>query len=572
MMNKRWRYLPQSPVIAVESLSKQLGIPKKLCALLLQRELKEREAIEEFLHPSLARLHAPMKMKDMPSAVARVMEAVANQEAICVYGDYDVDGVTAVALLYKALKKAGATVSYYLPSRHKEGYGISQAGVKYCIDKGINLLISVDCGIRALDKIKAISQAGTDVIVCDHHQPGPALPPALAILNPKQKNCPYPFKELSGCGIAFKLLQGLALEGLLDEQEPLKYLDLVAISIAADIVPIIGENRILAAAGLKDLETNPNLGLATLMKECKLTPPYTISAIVFFLAPKINAPGRISHPEKALNLLLASNEEEAKKWANALLTENQTRKAIENTLMEEVQALISQNPHHRQQATTVLFQPQWHKGVLGIAAARSIEYFYKPTIILTQKGNEAVGSARSVVGYNIYQAIQQCSHLLTAFGGHAYAAGLRLPLENIKAFQKSFEATVQQSIRPHQLIPEQVIDQVVDLREITTEFYQNMQKMRPFGPKHRQPVFASGPITIKSYQLYKNEHLALRLQQGNDPNIWRAIGFFMAEYLPLVKTGVPLAIAYTIQENVYRGNLSYQLFLKGIKAFADANI
>ena len=557
----QWHHVPLPEPAAIADLSRVLNTTPSLSAILLQRGIGDIETARSFFNPSLDQLHDPSLMLGMASAVDRVIRAIEQKELICIYGDYDVDGVTSVALLYRSLQEVGARVCCYLPDRHQEGYGVSKAGIKYCEEEGVALMIAIDCGIRAVARIEEAAMVGVDVIVCDHHEPGPVLPCAVSILNPKQQDCPYPFKELSGCGIGFKLLQALAQRGIMNEKTLFGYLDLVAVSIAADIVPIVDENRVLAAYGLSVLRKAPCLGLGTLVKKVNHVSPYTVSGVVFGLAPCINAAGRLSHANHALRLLLAEDEKEAEEVADLLIAQNQVRKELQEVVVQE--AFSIEKKTKQSTNSLVLFSPGWHKGVLGIVAARCVEQFYKPTIILTQQGDKATGSGRTVIGYNMYKALQQCDDLLTRYGGHAYAAGLTLPVDKVADFAQRFELVVRQTITPEAQHPRQVIDVPIDLAAITPAFYNVLQRMRPFGPGFRQPVFSSQPVVVKQYDVYQGKHLALRINQLGDKRVWRAIGFGMAHFLPYVQQ--PLAIAYTIQSNVYQGHTRYALFLKDIK-------
>ena len=562
---RRWHYLPLPPAGELQQLVTILGVSERVATILLQRGLRDFATARDFFNPSLSNLYDPMRMKGMSKAVARVAQALNKKEKICIYGDYDVDGVTSVALLYRALGSLGANVSYYFPDRHQEGYGLSKQGVAFCAKEGIDVLITVDCGIRAVALVTEAKDHGVDVIICDHHEPGEMLPPAFAILDPKQKDCTYPGKELSGCGVAFKLLQGLQQQGLLGVETLYGYLDLVAVSIAADIVPLVGENRILAFHGMAQLEKHPCLGLEVLKRQAKRDHFNTISSIVFGLAPRINAAGRVRHAERAFRLLSTSDEEEAAQWAKLLEKDNDERKEHGARVLQEALTLIEEDASYGEKCTTVLFKPGWHKGVLGIVAARCVEHYYRPTIILTQQGDYATGSVRSVWGYNVYKALQQCGDLLARYGGHAYAAGVTLPLDHVKAFQGRFDEVVRSNITEALLTPTEFIDMKIHLRHLSKGFYNVLKRMRPFGPGNRQPVFATGPIRVQQYEVYQEKHLGLYIKQEGDSRTWRAIGFNMVDKLALFKNNLPVEIAYTLQENSYQGNVGYELFLKDIR-------
>ena len=571
-MQKQWQYkpLPEKEKIAV--FAKLLNISFPLATILLQRGITTYQEAELFFNPTLSLLHDPMQMKNMNIAIETIARALVDQDLICLYGDYDVDGTTSIALLYDALKKLQANISYYVSDRYKEGYGISEQGVFHCIKEQVKLVIALDCGTKALSQIRKLRDAGIDVIVCDHHHPGPTLPPAVAMLNPKQKDCLYPFKELSGCGVAFKLLQALAKRGLFPKESLTSYLDLVSVSIAADIVPMIGENRILAYHGLRQLNEAPRPGLAALKKQFNKTLPFTVSDIVFKIAPFINAPGRISHATKSVNLLIAPTEAKVAPWLVYLEKENQIRKELDHLLITEALALIAADKTYAKRYTTVLFNSKWPKGIVGIGAARCIEHHYKPTIFLTQQGDKAVGSARSVAGFNIYDAIAACDDLLTTYGGHAYAAGLSLPLTRLSAFQRRFEEVVQRSISQTQQTRSQRIDVPLSLREITPAFFHILERMQPFGPSHPRPVFLSEPVTVQSYEVYQQKHLALKVKEYNNKYVWKAIGFDMAHLFPYIKPKATLSIVYTIQKEHYQGYTSYSLFLKDIRPFSQKGI
>ncbi len=561
---KLWKYPAPCNPETITTLSTKLHIPPPITTILLQRGIDNFNAARTLFNPSWDQTHNPFHMQDMEKAVTRIIQALTQQQPICIYGDYDVDGITSTTLLYTALKEIGANIHYYLPDRHKEGYGLSHTGITHCQQQNIQLIITIDCGIRAIGPIQQAKKANIDVIICDHHEPGNTLPEALAILNPKQKTCNYPFKELSGCGIGFKLLQALAQKNIIEKQKIHTYTDLVAISIAADIVPLTGENRILAHYGLKQLQQTSHPGLQLLIKKANHPNPYTISGIVFGIAPRINAPGRLSHAHNALQALLATHPDQAQEWITLLETENQQRKNLDQTLLQEALSLIHEN-NLQQQHSLVLYAPHWHKGILGIVAARCVEHHHKPTILLTKQENHVVGSARSVPGYNIYETLQACHDLLTTYGGHAYAAGLTLPLENLSTFQQRFEQIVQQTITPEQQQPQQHIDVALDLNQINHRFYNIIQRMRPFGPGFRQPVFSTQPIIIHKHTIYQEKHIALQLTQHSSKTLWRAIGFNMAHLLPYISKQQPLAIAYTIEKNTYLRKTRYELHLKDLK-------
>lgn len=566
-MYKEWKYKEVPLKADVQRLSKVLNTTAPISSLLLQRGIGDFETAKSFFNPTLSQLHDPMIMKGMSTAVDHLEKAIAKGAHICVYGDYDVDGTTSVAVLYSALQGLGACVSYYLPDRYKEGYGLSEAGVDHCIAQGVKLLVTVDCGTKAVGPIARLKKAGIPTIVCDHHQPGEELPAALAMVNPQQVDCPYPFKGLSGCGIVFKLLQAFAQKKGDSTAAFNSYLDLVSISIAADIVPMVGENRVLAYHGLRQVNQAPRPGIAALQDNSGFNGKYTIVDIVFKLAPRINAPGRISHAKKAVELMLASSTKEAKSLVCIVEEENTTRKSLDSTLLTEALALIEGDSAFAGQTSTVLFDPKWPKGIVGIGAARCIEHYYRPTILLTQDGDQAVGSARSVVGYNIYKVIDACGDLLTRYGGHAYAAGLAMPLDNLPAFKARFEKIVQATLSDEQKRRVQWVDLTLTLEEITSSFYQIIRRMGPFGPKHRQPVFATVPVELVSYKIYQGKHIALQVRTPKSRQLFRAIGFNMPHLSDALAVGKFFSIAYTIQENTFQGRTRYELLLKDIQPF-----
>jgi single-stranded-DNA-specific exonuclease len=564
---KRWLLRPLPEAKAVDALTASLGVSTTIATLLAQRGITNFDQAKTYFRPSLDALHDPFMMKDMGRAVRRLAHAIADREPILVYGDYDVDGVTSVAMFYEFLKDLPANVDFYIPSRYAEGYGISERAVAWAASAGFRLIVSLDCGIRATDCVRQANALGIDVIISDHHEPGDFLPEAHAILNPKQQDCAYPAKELSGCGVGFKLLQALTLQQNLPQESLYNYLDLVAISIACDVVPIVGENRILAYHGLQKLNTTPlRPGLKALMKIGNLTPPLHISQLVFNLGPRINAAGRIDHAHLAVRLLLAADETEATQLARALNHKNDVRRDVDSATTEEAIAMIDANPHRVQSKTTVLFKDNWSKGVIGIVASRCIEQYYRPTVILTAAQGKATGSARSVAGYNIYRAISACADLLDQYGGHAYAAGITLPLKHVAAFRQRFEEVVASSIADELLIPPQEIDMPLVLEEISFKFYNVLKQMAPFGTGNMQTVFVTENLIAKHYHVLKEQHLKLRVHQQGSRHILDAIGFGLARYEPIVRAQQPFKMAYTIEENHYLGEKNLQLNIKDLQA------
>ncbi|MEM7055483.1 MAG: single-stranded-DNA-specific exonuclease RecJ [Bacteroidota bacterium] len=564
-MNKRWLFRPLPESDAVTSLAAAIGVEPSIASLLVQKGITNFEQAKAYFRPSLADLNDPFAMKDIEKAVHRLAQAISRQESILIYGDYDVDGVTAVALAYGFIQALHDQVKFYIPDRHTEGYGLSQQAVTWAAQAGCNLIITLDCGIKAIDSIRQAKAAGIDVIVCDHHEPGNILPDAYAILDPKQPTCSYPFKELSGCGVGFKLLQAFSLREQLPEETLYAYLDLVAISIACDLVPMVAENRILAYHGLHKLNTNPQPGLQSLIQAANLCTPLSTSQLVFGLGPRLNAAGRIDHGSLAVRLLLASSQTTADTLAYTLDQKNGLRKHLDSTITEEAISMIGASSQLVQAKTTVLFKEDWHKGVIGIVASRCIEQYYRPTVILTAAGDKATGSARSVVGYDIYAAIAACADLLDQYGGHTYAAGLTLPLENVAAFQQRFEAVVANSMQDDLLIPTQQVDLPLSLETINLKFYNILKQMAPFGNGNMKAVFATDRVIASSYRIVKENHLKLYVHQQGSTHTLEAIGFGLAKYAPLVHNQKPCRIAYTIGENTYQGEQRLQLTIKDIQ-------
>jgi single-stranded-DNA-specific exonuclease len=563
---KRWLFRPLPATHQVGTLAAELGIHPTLASLLVQKGITNFDQAKAYFRPSLEALHDPFMMKGMDKAVHRLAQAIAHKEPILVYGDYDVDGVTSVAMFYGFLKAIRAHTDFYIPDRYAEGYGISMQAVNWAAEAGFKLIVSLDCGIKATACIQQANALGLDVIVADHHEPGDVLPDAYAILDPKQQDCAYPNKALSGCGVGFKLLQALTLQKDLPQADLYDYLDLVAVSIACDIVPIVGENRILAYYGLKKLNTAPRPGLKALMEIGNLTPPLGISQLVFGLGPRINAAGRMDRAHLSVRLLLASDPTEVANLARALNQKNNLRRNADSITTEEAIAMIDATPHRVRAKTTVLFKDDWHKGVVGIVAARCIEQYYRPTVILTAAHGKATGSARSVAGYNVYQALSACADLLDQYGGHAYAAGLTLPLEHVATFQKRFEEVVASSIADELLIPPQEIDFPLVLEEINFKFYNVLKQMAPFGAGNMCTVFVTENLVSRSYSILKGQHLKLYVHQQGSNHVLEAIGFGLAYYEPLVRAQQPFRMVYTIEANNYLGAKSLQLNIKDLQA------
>jgi len=569
-MNKIWRIKPIPNSSEAEQLSKTLNVSTLLTSLLIQRGIDTFEKAKTFFRPTIAQLHDPFLMQDMDKAVERVQRAIAQKEKILVYGDYDVDGTTSVALMYGFLVSIYDVnqVEFYIPDRYKEGYGISTDGIDYAKAKDFSLIIALDCGIKSLDKIAYANTLAVDFIICDHHNPGSEIPKAVAVLDPKRKDCNYPFKELSGCGVGFKLLQAVTQKMNISHVEISKYLDLLVTSISADIVPIIDENRILCHYGLKQLNENPRAGLQALMGVAGFKKELTITNVVFGLAPRINAAGRIHHAHAAVDLLLAQDEKEASKFAQNLNETNSSRKDFDTLITAEAIELIQQQNDYKTLKSTVLFKKDWHKGVVGIVASRCTESYYKPTIILTESNGKATGSARSVDGFDVYEAICECAHLLEQFGGHMYAAGMTLLLENVDAFRTAFEKVVTKRITTDQLIPKIDIDMEVNIDFITQKNYNILKQMQPFGPGNMTPVFLTRNLVsdINSIRIVGDNHLKLTVWNKNSPTVKiDGIAFGMGHQLELIASGSPFDLCYSIEENTWNHRTTLQLMVKDVR-------
>lgn len=559
-MQKRWTVRSYQP--KEEALLRQsLGIHPLLCRLLVQRGIHTYETAKQFFRPSLADLHDPWSMKDMDKAITRIEQAFFRQEKILVYGDYDVDGTTAVATVFDFLQRIYPNIEYYIPHRYREGYGISAAGIAYAIEKEFSLVITLDCGIKSIAHIAEAKTHGIDFIICDHHLPDAILPPAVAILNPKQYDCPYPYKELSGCGIGFKLVTALAQKLGVPEQHSLRYLDLVATSIAADIVPMTGENRTLAFHGLIKVNEDPLPGIKALIQLSALKEQLTISNLVFVIAPRVNAAGRMDDARKAVNLFIENDLDKAMEIAAVLHADNFDRKEIDNSITKEAVELIQNDATLATRKSTVLFKPDWHKGVVGIVASRLIDkYFYRPTIILTQSNDQVAGSARSVTGFNVYEAIHQCKDLLENYGGHFYAAGMTLKPENVEAFRQKFEEVVATTIDPELLIPEIVIDTEIRFNDIHKQFFSILKQFEPLGPENLRPVFLARNVTDTGFsKIVKDEHIKFSIKQENYGPVLSGIGFFMASKFAVMDNRRPFDMVFTIDENEWNGKTMLQL-------------
>lgn len=563
MMEKRWVLKPSPEAKLASSLQESLGVSPIIAQLLAQRGIQNFEEAKTFFRPSLEQLHDPFLMKGMQEAVHRLDQAITKGEKVLVYGDYDVDGTTAVSLMYSFIKSLSPLVEYYIPDRYAEGYGVSYQGIDYAHTNGFSLIICLDCGIKAVDKVAYASEKGVDFIICDHHRPGPTVPKAVAVLDPKQSDCAYPYKELSGCGVGFKLAQAYCQQKNLPLEHILPYLDLLVVSIAADIVPITGENRVLAYFGLKQINTNPRIGIQALMEVSGKEKAFIISDVVFGLAPRINAAGRIEHGAKAVELLVQDDLVAAREKAAYIDQNNTLRKELDRSITEEALQLIVPDAK-----STVVFHPDWHKGVVGIVASRLIETYYRPTIVLTEHNGKLTGSARSVKGFDVYEAIDACSDLVEQFGGHKYAAGLTLKKENLAAFIAQFEEVVSTTIQPEMLLPEITIDAQLPIDQIDEKLYRILKQMGPFGPGNPSPVFMTEQVVDKGYgrKIGQDQtHLKLSVTDANRSQFIDSIGFGMADCFDTIKDGQAFDICYALEENEWNGRTSLQLRLKDIR-------
>ncbi|MGJ1392248.1 single-stranded-DNA-specific exonuclease RecJ [Sphingobacterium spiritivorum] len=565
-MQKRWVLKSKSEHNKVIKLSDELGISTVLSELLIAREIETFDQARTFFRPSLEALHDPFLMKDMDIAISRIEKAIGNNEKILIYGDYDVDGTTAVAVVYNFFREFHSRIEFYIPDRYAEGYGISMQGVDYAAENGFSLIIALDCGIKANDKIDYANARNVDFIIGDHHLPGDVLPNAIAVLDPKREDCPYPYKELSGCGIGFKIIQAFIQKNGMDIQQCYQFLDLVAVSIASDIVPITGENRILTHFGLQKLNTNPCCGLQALINlSSNKTGTFTVNDIVFQIGPRINAAGRIDHAKDAVKLLISKSLQEAKDFSESINDQNNVRKDFDLRITEEALALIDESENLKARKSTVLFKSDWHKGVIGIVASRLTEKYYRPTIILTQTNGHVAGSARSVIGFDLYEALSECSDLLDQFGGHKYAAGLTMKLENVTSFQQKFEDVVNTLIKPEMLQQEVLIELTIPLTEITSRFFKILKQFEPFGPQNDAPIFLTKKVVvIGNAYLVGTNHIKMTIRQ-EDSAAFECIGFGLAEHIAHINSGKPFDICYVIEENNWRGRKNLQLNIKAIR-------
>ncbi len=566
-MQKRWNLQPYDEN-KTNNLFNELKISKTVCSILVQRGITNFNLSKDFFRPQLSKLHSPWLMQDMQLAVDRLLKAFSESEKILVYGDYDVDGTTSVASFFQFIKNVHSNVDYYIPHRYKEGYGVSKLGIDFAYENNFTLIVSLDCGTKSVDLIDYATSLGIDFIICDHHMPDDTLPKAIALLNPKQATCNYPFKELCGCGVGFKLMQALAETLKLPSESYLQYLDLVATAIAADIVPIIDENRVLAFYGLKKINDNPSIGIKALMQLAAIQQKMTISNVVFVIAPRINAAGRMDDAKKAVQLFIENDFNTAIEIAKLLHTDNTDRKEADAQTTEEALHIIENSNNALQSKTTVVFREHWHKGVVGIVASRLIEHYYRPTVVLTKSGDYIAGSARSVTGFNLYEAIHACREHLIGYGGHFAAAGLTLHENNLKAFSQAFENVVEKTILPNQLIPEIVIDSEILLQEINLSFYNILNQMEPFGPENMKPVFVARKIYNTGFsKIVKEKHIKFSVQQGT--STINGIGFNLANKFDLLEMNRPLDIVFNLDINEWNGTSTVQIKVIDLKLSVD---
>lgn len=559
-MEKRWHIL-EAPEEKVALLHQALHIHPVLCKILIQRGIETFADAKHYFRPELAGLHDPFLMKGMDRAVERLIMAFEEEESILVFGDYDVDGTTAVSCMLRFLQKVyrPEKVRFYIPHRYREGYGVSKAGIDFALANGISLIVSLDCGIKSVELIRYAKENGVDFIVCDHHLPDQELPPAVAILNPKQEGCPYPYKELCGCGVGFKLISALCKRLGLTETVSFEYLDLVATATAADIVPMTGENRILAYYGLKKVNENPAPGIKALIELSGVQKGRIhINELVFVIAPRINAAGRMDDASKVVQLFIEEDYPKALEYAALLHSDNHDRKEADSSITEQALHILKNDSLYASKKTTVVYQPHWHKGVVGIVASRLIEKYYRPTVVLTRSGDVLAGSARSVAGFNLYEAIHGCREHLLGYGGHFAAAGLTLLPDNLENFSRQFEEIVSRQIEPEQLVPEIVIDAVIDLPVIKPAFYNIICQMEPYGPDNLRPVFlCRGAIDTGHSKIVKEQHIKFSIRQHN--TMITGIGFNMADRMDLLGSGKPVDIVFTLSENEWNGEKSLQI-------------
>ncbi len=564
-MSFRWVFAQPDQDTHVPALEQKLGVPAKIAELLAIRGIDTFDDAKLFFRPTIDRLHDPFLMKDMDVAAERLALAIRNSEKVLVYGDYDVDGTTATSCVYIFLKNFGVDVDFYIPHRFKEGYGINQEGIQYAVDIKANLIVSVDCGITAIQEAKDTKEKGIDLIICDHHTVGDEIPDALAVLDPKRPDCPYPFDGLSGAGVGFKLIQGTLKKLGLNPKEAYHFLDLVAISIASDIVPIVDENRILMKAGLEILKKNPRIGISALLDLIKMPrADINTTKIVFSVGPRINAAGRMGDATTAVRLMLSETEAEAKACAYELESVNMRRRETDSKTMEEALGQIDQDLDLEQTSTMVLYKEDWHLGVIGIVASRLVDLYHRPAIMLSNVEGVIKGSARSIKGFNIYDALKKCEDLLEQFGGHEFAAGLTLKEGKLTEFQRRMNEIAHIDLSENSFEPELSIDAKLNIEEIDMKFWKLLAQFEPYGPSNLRPIFVSEGVQVVGVPtVVGNGHLKMKIKQG-DSGVYDAIGFNMHEYLPFVRSGELFHIAYVLEENNWNGRRTLQMRLKDI--------
>lgn len=569
-MDKNWKVRPQGDPNEEKHLSAALNVEMVIAKILVQRGIKSYNEARAFFRPRLNDLHDPFLMKDMDKAVTRLEEAIEKQEKVMIYGDYDVDGTTSVAMMYLFLKNRIKDLDFYIPDRYSEGYGISPKSIEYAAKENYSLVIVLDCGIKAIEKIAYAKELGIDFIICDHHNPDDTIPNAVAVLDPKRPDCNYPFKDLSGCGVGFKFLQGYSEKNDVPLPELYNLLDLVVVSIASDIVPVTGENRVLGFYGLKKLSANPLIGLKTILQYSGINgEEISISDIVFKIGPRLNASGRIEHGKKSVEILVAQDEHEAGELGDEINSYNEIRKTLDRDITQEALDMIQNNDFLRDKKSTVLYNRDWHKGVVGIVASRLTEYYYRPTVILTESNGMATGSARSVKDFDLYETIGMCSDLLESYGGHMYAAGLTMKIENIPTFTERFERIVAESITKAQQISSVDVDAKIALSDINQKFYRVLKQFAPFGPHNMAPVFITEDVLDagSSRLVGKNEeHIKLDLVEPDfNSEVFAGIAFNQSDKFDIVTSGLPFEICYSIAENEFRGKTNLQLYIRDIR-------
>ena len=571
-MTNKWNYQPPTneEILLRDKLAEELELSPVISLLLVRRGLTSAEAIRKYFKPNLEDLEDPFLMPDMDKAVQRLNHALGHKEKILIYGDYDVDGTTAVALVYKYLRPFTSNLDYYIPDRYDEGYGISRKGIDYAYERGVSLIISLDCGIKAIDKIEYAKQKGIDFIICDHHMPDEVLPDAVAVLDAKREDSAYPYEHLSGCGVGFKFMQAFALDNGFPFSDLEKLLELTAVSIASDIVPITGENRILAYYGLRQINNNPSFGIKGIIDICGLAgKEITISDIVFKIGPRLNASGRMMNGKEAVDLLLAKDSVTARKKSESINHYNEERRELDKKITDEANAVIEGFEKQEDKKAIIVYNPEWHKGVIGIVASRLTEKYYRPAVVLTKSSELITGSARSVTGFDIYKAVENSRDLLENFGGHNYAAGLSLKEENLEAFKERFQQIAAEEIIPEQMVPQIDIDAFLDLKEISPKFMSDLKKMSPFGPENQKPIFCTRGV--QDYGTSKlvgrdQEHIKLEIIDSKSASSpIHGIAFGMSQYNAHIKQMKPFDICYTIEENTYNGNTTLQLQIKDIR-------